>query len=211
MENLKRIRGPLAWGLIAATVVAMVLAVAQLVLFMDWTQDDSYLLWLAGIRLVPYDLALALLAAAWAAASAPAVPRARAIAVSAAVVVTLGTLATLVQTVASLLDMQEPVELAAVLSGSALDLLIGLLATVALWALARPVPTAAPAEVQASADLAPEAVEQPEGPAPVWAPAEAVGTAWRTADDAAAGAPGSAFPDDLPDEAQAWRRPPEEQ
>jgi len=216
LENLKRIREPLAWGLIAATVLAGVLAVVQLVLFMDWTQEDSYLLWLAGVRLVPYDLALALLAAAWACAVPPEVRRSRSIAVTAAVVVTVGTLATAVQTVMSLLDMREWIELSSVLSGSALDLLVGLLASIGLWALAAPARAAASpqaAQPDHLPDLVPEAVEPPaEGPAPVWGRTEAVGTAWRTADDAAAGAPGSAtFPTEAPDEAQAWRRPSEEQ
>ncbi|MDQ7993802.1 MAG: hypothetical protein REI45_14115, partial [Propionicimonas sp.] len=126
----------------------------------------------------------------------------------AASMVTLATAVTLLQLLVAVQGAVEAAEIASVLSGTVTDLLIAVVGTVALWALALPAPVAAPGSRRAVVDEVPAVAGPESAPAPVWGRDDAVGAAWRTADEAAAGAPGSAsFPAEPPDEADAWRPP----
>ena len=216
MENLMRIRGRLAWALVVLAVLTLAFQVVQLTWYLQesvhWYSEGSgsrevtiSISWVFGWQGVDYALMLALVVAAAACWVSPAVPRARGIALAAAWTATLTVALPWAAVVFSLLISPETA-LGSVfsswewwLSVSLLHPLItsgvGVVAAIALWALAR-----RPAEQvededrpdgeAESADTAELDAAEDEHPT-VWKPSDATGTVWRTADEAAAGAPGS--------------------
>lgn len=209
MENLKRIREPLAWVLVVLSGLSLVLLIVQLSMYL--LDSEVFFGWVLGLQTVDYGLMIALVAAVWACALAPAPPRARTIALVAAWVVTVTVALPWVLAVVSLL--LTPTGWADWMSGwppwQLVSLLypvvntgFGAVAAIALWALARRPPEMADEEADgepvAELEVSDEAEENPT----VWKPGEATGTVWRTADEAAAGTPGSTSldaPDAAPD------------
>lgn len=212
MENLKRIREPLAWLMVVVAALALAFEIAQL-----WWQLSEYSYtvtsdgsplgfvgWLTSLRQIDYSLLVAVVVAVVGCAVAPAVPRARLIAtVSAWVATAMVALPWIVGVIAAL----QPSESTDVyiswdlwMGFSALYPLIntalGVAAVIALWALARPPRDDAQDETEGepiAADSPAElSADEPEDEHPTtWKPSEATGTVWRTADEAASGAPGT--------------------
>jgi hypothetical protein len=193
IENLKRIREPLAWIAIVLTVAGMGLAVWRLVtdfgemsVFAAFQEVGSSWLNISFALLVVVIVMSCSLVA-------PATPRARLLTRIAAVVLSLGVALTLVS---ALMGMwASAVGLAVILDvfGGLLDVAFKALTAAALWVFLRgvkagrietasrvvPLPTQAAAGTDAESSTA-----------TTWSRDQAVGTVWRTAADAAAGAPG---------------------
>ena len=229
MENLKRIREPLAWAMVAVAVAGLAVTVARMV----WIAGDiinngaggadvvmviSYSM--AG-QSIDYPLTVALAIAVWGCAVAPPVPRARTIALLAAWIATLTVALPWLGAAISVVMLPAggpppPWEWWAISSllYPLVSTGVAAAATAAIWALARPPSEDAtePEERDEETPAALEAEEPQDQPEPldenptVWKPAEATGTVWRTADEAAAGAPGAQFFDPTAP-AQAAERP----
>ncbi len=239
METLKRMREPLAWAMVALTALELVLVVLQMLLYGDFMVLDNgevdggtVISYLLSAQTVDYALLFGLTLAVWGCALAPATARARTVALAAAWLATLVVAAPWIAAVISFLDW--PARGAGIslrwdwwTVSSLLYPLVytgaGVVATVALWALARrPQDDAPDDEEQDEDELALEAGDaaadepEPEDEQPtVWKPAEAAGAVWRTADEAASGAPGARFldpssgdePDATPRAEHDWRPP----
>ncbi|MGC3955922.1 MAG: hypothetical protein QM804_17035 [Propionicimonas sp.] len=210
MENLKRIREPLAWALIGLTALTLLL---QFGLFW-WNLVEAgggietAIGWLFAMPAADPALLLALVVAAVGCALRPAVPRARPVALAAATVATLAVVLPWALMFFGLVVWPAVSEVWAGDSDWWRTLLvlypparvgIGVLAAIALWVLGlRSAARTATGEVAADPAEPADEVAEPVGsePAPaehptVWKPTEATGTVWRTADEAAAGAPGA--------------------
>lgn len=198
MENLKRIREPLAWALITLSGLSLLMLILQ---FSMYLLDSEVIFgWVLGLQTVDYGLTFALVAVAWVCALAPAVPRARTIALVAAWVVALTTALPWAFAVLSLLTPAGwPAWISEWSSWQLMGLLyplvntgVGVVAAIALWALAR---SPEPAEDDVDEETEPAdqgaAVDEPAGDPTVWRSDQATGSVWRTADEAATGAPGT--------------------
>ena len=189
-ENLKRIREPLAWAVVVALAGDLVATAAQFVVLVEGESMADVTFWAAQGMLMSWaPFLLAAVAAVWVCQVAPASPRAVPLATTAAVVATVGVVAGIGVSGYTLAASETGLDyLPAVL----MDLpgsLLALVLAVALWALARPVPETDGAAAELPAQ--PELAADDDRPAPVWSREEAAGTVWRTADEAATGAPGS--------------------
>lgn len=213
VENLKRIREPLAWAVVVLAALWSALQLASQLLTGVYVLDPDdgstvtvVVTWaLMNISRANLGLLLALILAAVGCAAAPATPRTRAIALAAAWVATLSVaLPWLVGLALVLLGRSESVtvvsgwEMTALLDLGApvIETAVGVVAVIALWALARRATGDEPDEDEDEdpAIEAPEDDPAPLDPATVWKPSEATGTVWRTADEAAAGVPGTPSP-----------------
>lgn len=208
LENLKRIREPLAWILVVIIALQFVLrAVLPLVglatgLYQFQNPTDlGITLWTIAMGAISYPLALALLGVVVSCAVQPAVGRLRTLAnaaawvVSVAVAVELGCLLFAALQLAPL-NQLDPVAMVSTL----LDLLVSGAVAVALWALVRDQEEEAPEDAEPAVAEGSEEAPEDSGPAPVWSRSEATGTVWRTADEAASGAPGAPSIIDPPEE-----------
>ena len=208
METLKRIREPLAWAMVVLAALWLAYQIANQVTTQLYVLDPEdghtvtvVVTWaLVSINRVELSLLLGLVLAAVGCAATPATPRSRAIALAAAWVATLSValpwlvgLGSAVQwrpedvTVVSGWDVTSPLDFVVPL----LETAVGVVAAIALWALARRPSDDEPDEGDGIAIEADPAHDPaPPDPATVWRPSEATGTVWRTADEAAAGVPG---------------------
>lgn len=214
MENLIRIREPLAWAMVVLSALMLVYLGVELVWYslagMEWYQVGDRSMppisigWIFGWQGVDYALLLVLVVAVAGCWFPPVVARARTIALAAAWVTTV-TVALPWLVLAFALLVWPRAALASVMLPewwSWLGLLhpavatgVGVVAAIALWALARP-PAEQDESDELAAELDPAEPDEAEDEHPtVWKPSEATGTVWRTADEAAAGAPGSRFLD----------------
>ena len=214
MENLIRIREPMAWAMVVLAALMLVFQGVQLVWYLgagvvwypvgDGTSPPISIDWIFGWQGVDYALLLVLVVAVAACWLAPVVARARAIALAAAWVTTVTVaLPWLVVAIALLVSpLAATSSLVRLDWWAGLSLLhplittgVGVVVATALWARG-PRPAAGGgggAHVPADAPAPPAAAPDPDEDerATIWKPSEATGTVWRTADEAAAGAPGS--------------------
>lgn len=211
VENLKRLREPVAWVVLAVTAAGLVLSIVRLVLAVT-TEGSALVDAFQDVANSAMNLTLVVLIVAlvWACLFvAPTTPRASKLTLTAAWVVTAGTLITLVATVAGLSASAGVLGVILEFLGGLLDIILKSLATITLWLIHRalragrmqsatvPVTTAAVEPVAAQ--------ESEPTPAPTtWRPSEASGSVWRTASEAAEGAPATAHGE--PGRAAAWRR-----
>jgi hypothetical protein len=196
IENLKRIREPLAWAVIALVVANLGLGIAQLVLqlrqevpvFEAFSAISGSLM---NISLVIAVVALACLCFF----IAPATRHARTVTLAAAWVLSVGVLLTAVAFGLGVVAAGTAVGVVLEIIGGLLDLLLKAVAAGALWVLLRGV-SAGRIDTAPALEPPPEPAALPEPAVPeqrtTWGRGEAAGTVWRTADEAAAGAPGSA-------------------
>lgn len=215
MENLIRIREPLAWALMVLAALTLAFQAVQIVWYLlesvqwytvggDTGGPSVSINWIFGWQGVDYALMLALVAVVAGCRVGPAVPRARTIALMTAWIASL-TVAlpwvvvglSLLVAPSSALGSLQPWEwwMSVSLLHPLITSGVGVVAAIALWALARP--SAAEDEVEDDGGDEPQSDDpaqldggEEEHPT-VWKPAEATGTVWRTADEAAAGAPGA--------------------
>nr|WP_300145365.1 hypothetical protein [Propionicimonas sp.] len=196
IENLKRIREPLAWAVIALVVANLVLGIVQLVVQLQQAVPVFEAFQAIGSSLMNMSLVIAVVALVCTCFFiAPATRHAHAVTLVAAIVLSVGVVLTAVCTVLGVVAAGNAFGVVMEIVGGLLDLLLKALAAGALWVLLRGVragriDTAAPAAIEpapAAADL-PAPVE----PRTTWQRGEASGAVWRTADEAASGAPGAA-------------------
>ncbi|MGC4153957.1 MAG: hypothetical protein QM628_12900 [Propionicimonas sp.] len=220
MENLMRIRGRSAWALIVLAGLNLVHQASQLawgvfeaVKVYSVGSDDGVatvsinwglgwsISWVFGWQGVDYALMLALVAVVVGCWASPVVPRVRGITLVAAWMATLtvalpwaAVVLSLLVSPSTALGSIDPWEW-----GMSVGLLhpliasgVGVVAVIALRALARRPPDQDEDDPDAAAESAhPVELERAEDEHPtVWKPAGATGTVWRTADEAASGAPG---------------------
>lgn len=208
MENLMRIREPLAWTMVVLSALMLAYQAIQITWYLiasvewypvgDSVRPPLSISWIFGWQGVDYALMLALFVAVAGCWFAPVIQRARTIALVAAWVTTV-TVAmpwvvialTLLVSPASALNTMGPWEwwMPLGLLHPLITTGVGVVAAVALWALARRPAGPEESEDESDAEAGPA---EPDAEKPtVWKPAEATGTVWRTADEAASGAPGS--------------------
>lgn len=211
-ENLKRIREPLAWAVVGLVAAGLVLGLVRLVLLLTLDRVPVFEAFQdIGLSLMPLSLVLALVALVCTCLFlAPATPRAHLLTRVAAWVLTAGVGLTLVCMLLGVAASANAFTIVLEVFGGLLDVTIKALAAGALWVLLRGVGAG-------RIDTAPPQVE-PEATPPmasttptVWKRQEAAGAVWRTADEAAAGAPASAgasSPAADPPPGDRWRPPP---
>lgn len=197
IENLKRIREPLAWVALVAVTGGLVLGVVQLVLLLTRDKVPVFSAFQSiGLSILNLPLVLALLALVCLCLfMAPATRHAVLVTRLAAMVTSVGTVLQLVCMVLGVAASPNAFGVLMEILGGLLDVLVKAVAAGALWILLRGV-GAGRLEVAPSAT--PATVLEPAEPKaqPVWRPEQATGTAWRTANEAAAGAVPSALGDE---------------
>jgi hypothetical protein len=195
IENLKRIREPLAWTAIALTLLGMGLTGWRLVTdFGQMSVTEAFQE--VGSSWLNISIALLVLVVVMSCSLvAPASSRALPITRVAAVVLSLGVVATLVSSLMGMWASAAGVGVILDVLGGLLDVAFKALTAAALWVFLRGVKAGRIETAPKSAD---SAVDQEEvGPRPTtWAREEASGTVWWTAAEAASGAPGR---DKMPD------------
>ncbi|MCW5954756.1 MAG: hypothetical protein KIT69_21080 [Propionibacteriaceae bacterium] len=210
MENLMRIREPLAWAIVVLSALLLVYQGLQIAWYMvagiEWYQvGDSVappisISWIFGWQGIDYVLMLVLFLAVAGCWIAPAVARARTMTLTAAWIASVA-VALPWAVVAFALLVSPLAALASVTpmggwgwAGLLYPLIttgVGAVAAIALWALARRPAEESESSDEPDAEAGPAELDEAEAENPtVWKPAEATGTVWRTADEAAAGAPG---------------------
>lgn len=195
IENLKRVREPVAWALLAVIVASMALSIVSLVRQMSGSgAREAVFTAFAAIASSSMNLTLVVSLVAMVCVClfiAPATAHAIGLARAALIVVSLGTLLTVVATALGVAASAGVAGIVFELLGGLLDIALKVVAVAVLWVIHRAVSTgrmatpAAVVEPAAPPALPPRAIE-PEAP-PVWAPSEAAGTVWTTAAEAAAG------------------------
>ena len=198
IENLKRIREPLAWAVIAVVAANIVLNMVQLVLQLQQSVPVFEVLQEIGSSLLSLTLVvIVVILVCTCFFIAPATPHALLLTRVAAWVLSVGVVLTLVCSALGVVASANPVGVAFEIIGSLLDLILKALGAGALWVLTRGVDagridTAAPAAPAAPAVLAAEPEAGADEVPTVWKRNEAAGAMWRTADEAATGARGAA-------------------
>lgn len=192
IENLKRIREPLTWAVLAIVAANLVLGVVQVVLHLQQNLDIFAAFAEAGGSLLNVSLLVALVALVCTCFFiTPATPHALLVTMVAAVVTTIGVLLTLISTVLGLVASVNTVSAVLEIIGGLLDLALKALAAGVLWVLIRGVHAG---RIDTAAAVAPrdaEPLPPASTPATTWQRDEAAGAVWRTAEDAATGAPGA--------------------
>lgn len=192
IDKIKRMREPLTWTVIALVAANLVLGVVRLVLLLTLEKVPVFAAFQEiGLSLMNLSLVLALVGLVCTCLFvAPATPRAPLVTRVAAWVLTIGVALTLVCMVLGVAASANAFAVALEIFGGLLDVIIKALAAGSLWVLTRGVgagriDTAPQAEVESAVQS--PATEVP----PVWKREEAAGSAWRTADEAATGSPGT--------------------
>ncbi len=198
IENLKRIREPLTWAVIVLVAANIVLRIVELVLQVQQAVPLFDAFEAIGGSLLNISLVIALVALVCTCFFiAPATPHARLVTLLAAWVLTVGVVLTLASYVMGAAAADDPFGRALEIVGSVLDLVLKAVAAGALWVLLRGVaagridtaPAARPMTIE---PVAGETVEPAASePRTTWQRDEAAGAVWRTADEAASGAPGA--------------------
>ncbi|MGC3994115.1 MAG: hypothetical protein QM779_08435 [Propionicimonas sp.] len=204
IENLKRIREPLAWAVIALMVANMVLGIVELVLQVQQAVPLFEAFQSIGGSLLNISLVVALVALVCLCFFiAPATRHAHAVTLVAAWVLSVGVVLTLCSYALGAAAADDAFGRILEIFGGLLDLLLKALAAGSLWVLLRGVragriDVAAPAPSTVDEPAPDEDEADPALPRTTWQRGEATGAVWRTADDAAAGTPGAArLPEEL--------------
>jgi hypothetical protein len=207
IDNLKRIREPLTWALVALVAANLVLGIVQLVRQVQRAVPVFEAFAAIGASLMNMSLVVAVVALVCTCFFiAPATPRAALVTRVAAWVLTIGVLLTAVCTALGMAATNDPFGVVLEIIGGLLDLILKAIAAGALWLLlqgvtAGRIDTAPAAALPVQVAAAEPSSELPAAPEPrtTWQRSEAAGAVWRTADEAASGAPGAArMPEDRP-------------
>ena len=194
IENLKRIREPLTWAVIAIVAANLVLGIVRLVLLFQQSVPVFEAFQEIGASLMNLTLAVVVVALVCTCFFiTPATPHALLVTKVAAWVLTVGVVLALVCTMLGVAASANPLGVAFEIIGGLLDLILKALAAGALWVLMRGV-NAGRIDTAPRAELVPAEPEpepQTEDVPTVWQRSEAAGAAWRTAEEAATGAPGT--------------------
>jgi hypothetical protein len=196
IENLKRIREPLAWAVIVLVTAYLVLGIVQLVVQLQQAVPVFEAFQAIGSSLMNISLVIAVVALVCTCFFiAPATRHAHAVTLVAAIVLSTGVLLTAVCTVLGVVAAGNAFGVVLEIVGGLLDLLLKAIAAGALWVLLRGVRAG---RIDTAPPAVPAAIEPvPAGPPDspelrtTWQRGEASGAVWRTADEAASGAPGA--------------------
>lgn len=206
IENILRFREPATWLVLVVTVASMVLALARSGVAMA-TGGTSAVAASQDVANSAMNLTLVVVIVALVCAClfiAPSTPRGPAVARAAALVVTVGTLLTLVAMLVGLSASAGALGMVLEALGGLLDVILKTTASAVLWLLVRAMSAGRlePAVSAVAAEVPALPADQPRQ-APTWRPSEASGSVWRTASDAADGAPAAGH--GTPGQG-AWRR-----
>lgn len=197
IENLKRIREPLTWAVIAVVAAYIVLGMIQLVIQLREAVPVFEAFQEIGTSLMNMTLVLAVVVLVCTCFFiTPATRNALLVTKVAAWVLTIGVALTLVCSMLGVAASANVMVVIFEVIGGLLELLLKAVAAGSLWVLLRGVhsgriDTAPAAEaIAAVADPTPPP-SATDLPATTWQRGEATGAAWRTADEAASGAPGA--------------------
>lgn len=190
IENLKRLREPVAWIVLAVTAASIVLAVVRFVIEVSTGEPLATAAQTMSLTVMNLTFVFLVVALAWAAVFVPPpLPRARLLVGWSAIVVTLGTLLTLFGAIGGLATGDSAMSVVFEFLGGVLDIVLKAVGTVTLWLMYRGVRggrfQADVARAGAAAD------QQNPWPPTTWAPDAATGAVWTSAADAASGAPAS--------------------
>ncbi|HEY3337562.1 MAG TPA: hypothetical protein VGK18_03590 [Propionicimonas sp.] len=194
IDNLKRIREPLTWAVIAVVAANIVVGMIHLVVQLQQSTPVYEAFQEIGSSLMNLTLVVIVVALVCTCFFiAPATRHALTVTRAAAGVLTVGVVLTLVCSAMGVAASANPVGVAFEIVGTLLDLILKALAAGVLWVLMRGVDagridTAAPAALPEPAAVEPEVVEDVPT---VWQRSEATGAVWRTADEAATGVRGA--------------------
>lgn len=197
LENILRFREPTTWVVLVGTAASMVLALARAGVALATGGTDAVAA-SQDIANSAMNLTLVVLVVALVYTCLflkPSTPRAVTLTRVAAIVVTIGTLLTLVAAIVGLSASAGAIGMVLEALGGLVDVVLKGVAATVLWLTVRaigagrlePASQSAAVEVQA----APPVPESPRQ-APSWRPSEASGSVWRTASEAAEGSPASA-------------------
>jgi hypothetical protein len=194
IDNLKRIREPLTWAVIAVVAANIVLGIIHLVVQLQQSQPVYEAFQEIGSSLMNLTLVLAVVALVCTCFFiAPATRNALLVTRVSAGVLSVGVVLTAVCSALGVAASANPLGVAFEIVGTLLDLILKALAAGVLWVLMRGVdagridtaaPAALPAPVEAEAEVT-------EDVPTVWQRSEATGAVWRTADEAATGVRGA--------------------
>lgn len=193
IDKIKRMREPLTWTVIALVAANLVLGVVRLVLLLTLEKVPVFAAFQEiGLSLMNLSLVLALVGLVCTCLFvAPATARAQLVTRVAAWVLTIGVALTLVCMVLGVAASANAFTVALEIFGGLLDVIIKALAAGSLWVLTRGVGAGRIDTAPSLAEVEP-AVQSPDAEVPpVWKREEAAGAAWRTADEAATGSPGT--------------------
>ncbi len=209
VENLLRLREPVAWIVIGVTAVSIVLSVVRFVLALS-TGGSTFSAAAQDVALGAMSLTLVLAVVALVIVSvfhAP-VAGARRLVVAAATVVTLGTVLTVAGYLLGLPASASALAVVLELLGGLLDIVLKIVGAVTLWLIHRGM-SAGRIQVGATT-VQPDAVgpavdppDDPARPAPTWAPDAAAGSVWTSASEAASGAQPSGW--GVPGSGTGWQ------
>jgi hypothetical protein len=194
IDNLKRIREPLTWAVIAVVAANIVLGIVHLVVQLQQSEPVYAAFQEIGSSLMNLTLVVAVVALVCTCFFiAPATPHALLVTRVAAGVLSVGVVLTLICSALGVAASANPLGVAFEIVGTLLDLILKALAAGVLWVLMRGVnagriDTAAPAALPAAVETEPEVTEDVPT---VWQRSEATGAVWRTADEAATGVRGA--------------------
>lgn len=189
IENLKRLREPVAWIVIAVTALSIVLALVRFGMEVSsavplTTAAETMALTAMNLTLVVLCVALT-----WVSIFvAPPVPRAGLIAWWAAMLVTIGSVLTLIGAIIGLFGADGAISVIFGFLGVILDIVLKGVGTVTLWLMYGGLRRGRFAASSAVGNGDSTSEENPWPPT-TWSPGQAAGAAWTSADDAAAGAP----------------------
>lgn len=187
LENLKRIRQPVTWAVLAIICAGQLLGVTRLVLLVVQEHQPVFDAFQGiGQSIMSLSLVIALVGLVCACLFVPpATGNAVRLARLSAWAIVIGTLLQLISLILGLAATPNAFGVIMEILGGLLDTALKAVAAGVLWVLVRGVRSG-------RLDMAPAAVElaTPEPPRtpPVWQPEQASGTAWRSARDAASGA-----------------------
>ena len=194
IESILRFREPAAWLVLAVTVASIALSLARFGVVIA-SGASGIVAASQDVANSAMNLSLLVLIVALVCAClfvTPATPRASAVAKTAAVVVTLGTVLTLVAMLVGLTASAGTLGVILEMLGGLLDVILKTAASIVLWLIVRAVGAGRLELAEAVAPAgAVETVPPTQQPAdaPTWRPSEASGSVWRTASEAAEGAP----------------------
>jgi hypothetical protein len=190
IDNIKRVREPFTWALALVVLAGLVIGCTRVGLQVGSGVALLDTLQALGGDLMNLTVVFALVGLVCTCLFvAPATRNALLVTRVAAAVVSLGVLLTLVANLLGLFAVPGTLAIALDLVGGLLDLVLKALAAGALWLLARGVRAG---RIEPAAELAVDDPTTPPAalPATTWRRDQAVGTAWGTAAEAAAGTPG---------------------
>lgn len=192
IDNLKRIREPLTWAVIAIVAANLVLGIVRLTLALQQEVPVFTAFQEIGSSLMNLTLVVVVVALVCTCFFiSPATRHALLVTRVAAWVLTIGVLISLVCSMLGVAASANTLGVVFEVVGSLLDLILKGLAAGALWVLMRGVDAGRIDTAVVVVAEAGEPVPAIEVTPTVWQRSEATGTAWRTADEAASGAPGS--------------------